>query len=517
MTHHLHIVYTSDVHGRLLAHDYGTGTNDVAGLTRLTTWLKSFDQASLLLDNGDLLQGSPLLDHHRLRMPGTLNPAALAVNHLGYDAITLGNHDFNYGRDYLDDFTKTITCPVICCNILDEKGHHVYRPYLIHKHDNGIKTGIIGAITGYVPQWEQPGHIKGLVFEDAYDCVKTMVGRIRADVDVIVVLYHGGIEKDFETGQPLGVQSHENQGHAIAGIAGIDVLLTGHQHLPLVVHVQAGPLVLQTADQARMAGVIKLVMDNHDSGWRIKAKTGQLVNMDMPEDPHLSTLLKPYHDKTLAWLSEPIGQTRLDMRIDDPFQARLHKHPLFEWINHLQLRLSGAMISCSSLPNQAPGFAGDLTLNDLAANFVFPNILVKLRIDGKTLKAGLERSAMYFALSEGVIVTDPSFLHPKIEHYNVDIYDGIDYTIDVSRPVGSRITRLLYQGQPVKDDDHFTIVMNNYRATGGGHYPMFAKAEVLATYQTSLIDLAKAALAHEPVIDFKPTDNLIVTDGQDST
>lgn len=515
MKHHFHIVYTSDVHGRLVAHDYGTKEDDYAGLTRVKTWLNSREKPYLLLDNGDLLQGSPLLDHHRLKDPDMTHPAALAINHLGYDAITLGNHDFNYGRDYLDGFIHAIDCPVVCCNILDEKGRHVYQPYLIHQHDNGIKTGVIGAITSYVPHWEQPEHIKGLVFEDAYVSVKTMVERIRAMVDVIVVLYHGGIEKDFETGQTLGVQSHENQGHAMAGIAGIDVLLTGHQHLPLAINVKEGPFVMQTTDQARTAGAIRLVMEKHASGWRIKEKCGHLVNMDMPEDLQLSTILKPYHDKTLAWLSEPIGQTRLDMGINDPFLARLHKHPLFEWINHLQMDLSGAMISCSSLPNQAPGFMGDLTLNDLASNFVFPNILVKLRVDGKTLKAGLERTAMYFALSEGKIVTDPLFLHPKLEHYNYDIYDGIDYTIDVSHPVGSRITRLLYQGQPVKDDDDFTIVMNNYRASGGGHYPMFAEAEVLATYQTSLIDLAKETLYREPVIDFKPTANLIVTAGHD--
>jgi 2',3'-cyclic-nucleotide 2'-phosphodiesterase / 3'-nucleotidase len=503
----IQILYTSDVHGRLIAYDYAKNITTQAGLTRLKTWLQTLKHPYILLDNGDLLQGSPLLDFHREQMPEQLNPAALVINELKYDAVTLGNHDFNYGQNYLNGYVGNLNCPLVCCNILNEQNENVYRPYHIFNHHD-IKIGLIGAVTSNVPNWEQPNHIKGLKFEDAYLEIKKNVELIKDAVDIVVVLYHGGIEKDLITHELMGVQGIENQGYLISSIPEIDVLLTGHQHLPIVQNLYSRPLVMQVKDQAVMVGSVTLELEKKNQKWEIMNRRGELIDLCTNEDSDLLDKLDLYHQKTKNWLSKPIGKTQMDMEIIDPFQARLLKNPIFEWINHLQFQLTNAMISVSSLPNQAPGFKNSIALNDLSANFIFPNILMTLEISGQTLKSALERNAMYFILEDGKIKTNPSYLYPKEEHYNYDIYDGIEYTIDVRKPFGERIVNLKYQDNDIKSDDRFTIVMNNYRATGGGQFPMYASSKMIKRYEISMFDLAKESFDAINTIDFKSKKNI---------
>jgi 2',3'-cyclic-nucleotide 2'-phosphodiesterase / 3'-nucleotidase len=503
----IRILYTSDVHGRLIAYDYAKNVNTQAGLTRLKTWLQTLAQPYILLDNGDLLQGSPLLDFHREQMSEQLNPAALVINDLKYAAVTLGNHDFNYGQNYLNDYVESLKCPVVCCNIFNNQNETVYRPYHIFNHQ-GIKIGLIGAVTSNIPNWEQPGHIQGLKFDDAYLAIKRNVELIRDDVDIVIVLYHGGVEKDLITHELMGVQGIENQGYLISTLPGIDVLLTGHQHLPIVQNLYPGPLVMQVKDQAVMVGSVLIELEKANHKWEILNQSGELIDLITDEDQVLLDKLDLYHQKTKNWLSKPIGKTQMDMVIVDPFQARLLKNPIFEWINHLQFQLTNAMISVSSLPNQAPGFKENIALNDLSANFIFPNILMILEISGQTLKSALERNAMYFVIEDGNVTINPTYLYPKAEHYNYDIYDGIDYVINLRKPFGERIVDLKYQEKHVKDDDRFTIVMNNYRATGGGQFPMYANSKVLKRYEINMFDLAKESFEVVKIIDFKPKKNI---------
>lgn len=504
MSKHLHIVYSSDVHGQLTTTDYSTDRQTAGGLTRLSTFLSSLDGEVLYLDNGDFLQGSPLLDFARQHPKTNIDPVSLAFNHLNLRYLTLGNHDFNYGMSHLYQTLSRMRANVVCANILRADGTLLFAPHAIHETRFGKKIGIIGAVTNYVPKWEKPEHIEGLTFTDAYQAINREVEFLRPQVDLIVVLYHGGFEANLASGRPMGRQTDENQGYLISKIPGIDLLLTGHQHVPTV-HVEQNRGILQTSFSARDVGVATVSFD-HD---RLSLDC-RLHRLTEPEDQAMVETLRPFEDATRVWLDADLGHTDQDMTIQDPLSCRIKKHPLFQLINDVQRFHTGAQLSCASLPNQPPGFRTRIKRRDVAANFVYPNTIFVMEITGKILKAALERSAEYFERRDGILTIAESFVKPKLEHYNYDVYDGIEYSFDVSRPKGSRVVRLTRLGKPVSDDDVFTLALNNYRAAGGGDYAMFDDAIVLKEFDQPLSDWIAQAISSQPRLHVEIHDNFFV-------
>jgi len=500
----LTIVYSSDVHGQLTAIDYPTDKPTAGGLTRLSTYLSSLSGEVLYLDNGDFLQGSPLLDYARHNPDPTTDPVSAAFNHLNLRYLTLGNHDFNYGMTHLMKTLSRMKAEVLCCNIFRADGSRLFSPHAIHVTQEGRKVGLVGAITNYVPKWEKPEHIDGLTFADACTCIRREVAFLRPQVDLIVVLYHGGFEADLMTGQPVGRQTEENQGAKIALIPGIDLLLTGHQHVPTV-HVRPATKILQTSFSARDVGVANVHFET--TGPQIEVSLHRLIE---PEDATLTKILQPVETATRIWLDADLGHTEQDMTIHDALSCRIRKHPLFQLINEVQLENTGAMISCASLPNHPPGFGKQIKRRDVAANFVYPNTIFVLSVTGKIIKAALERSAEYFDDRDGRIVIAEAFVKPKLEHYNYDVYDGIEYEIDVSRPKGHRIVTLTRLGTQVMDDAIFTLALNNYRAAGGGDYAMFEDAAVIREFDQPLSDWISQRIAEQSPLFIDIKHNFIV-------
>ena len=240
------IIYTSDVHGQLTGLNFATNTHASSGLSHLSHYLKTLKSPYLLLDNGDFLQGNVLLDYHRQFESDTDHPVASTMNRLGYAYLTLGNHDFNYGLSYLNQSLSAIDATVLCGNVLDQTGHNLFKSYHIHALDSGIRIGLVGAVTHYIPNWEKPEHIEGLYFINAYEHIKKTVEQIKPLTDLIIVLYHGGFERDLKTHGFIGRPTDENQGYQIAQLPEIDILLTGHQHVPMCVRLPDQRLVLQT-------------------------------------------------------------------------------------------------------------------------------------------------------------------------------------------------------------------------------------------------------------------------------
>lgn len=503
------IIYTSDVHGQLLASDYATKQKVNQGLSRLSSYLNDQTNPHILIDNGDFLQGSVLLDYHRKFEADQPHPIVTTYNYMQYDLINLGNHDFNYGFDYLTTITKHLKAEILCANMTDEKKLSVFKPYHIETLENGFKIGLIGIVTQYIPQWEKPKHIENLHFLDAYDTAVKYVKKLRNNVDYLVILYHGGFEKDLKNNQAIGRNTKENLGHKMAQIEGLNLLLTGHQHMPTYYHMPNGPLVLQTAASVKNFGEVTLDIEKTASGFQFSHQ-GKLIENTFAEDKALIDRLNPLEVKTQTWLDEPVGKTHLPMNISNPLAARKIKHPLFEWINRMQLELTDADISAASLPNDAPGFASEIHLRDIAANFVFPNTIDVLKITGEQLKAALERSAEYFTLKAGEIAVDDSFLYPKEEHYNYDVFDGITYTFDLRKPKGQRVVKLLFNKTMVQAHDVFKIALNNYRGQGGGDYLMYQKAELIKSYDKSVFDLALETILKEKIIQFKPQNNFVI-------
>lgn len=498
------IVYTSDVHGQCTSTDYATDRPASGGLTRLSTYLKQHSGDVLYVDNGDFLQGSPLLDYARENpMPDT-DPMSVCFNHLHLRYMTVGNHDFNYGLDYLQTVLSRIDANVLCCNIRKSDGSNLFEPHAIHVAKDGHRIGLIGAITNYVPKWEKPEHIEGLTFEDARDAIAKEVALLRPLVDVIVVLYHGGFEADLATGNPVGRQTDENQGYRISQIPDIDLLLTGHQHVPTVV-ANGTPKIMQTSFSARDVGVATLdftkaspVVDCH------------LHRLTEDDDEELVQKLLPFELGTRQLLDQYLAITDQDWTIEGALGCRIQKHPLFQLINQVQREHTGAQLSCASLPNHPPGFQKRITRRDVAANFVYPNTVFVLEVTGAILRQALERTAEYFEKTNGNIVISEAFTTPKMEHYNYDVYDGIDYEIDVSKPKGQRIVSLKHNGNEVQDKDVFSLAMNNYRAAGGGDYAMFEAAIVLAEYDNPLSEWIVEAVQRHPELHIDVVHNFNV-------
>ena len=275
----LKIVYTSDVHGQLTSTDYARGKKGLFGLSRLKTFLTQNESEIVLMDNGDILQGSVLLDYDRKTF--NMHPTAIIMNHLGYHYTNIGNHDFNYGYDYFIQYQKRLHAKVICSNIVDHNDQPFFEPYIIHQAQSGIRIGIIAAITPYVPMWEKAEHIKGLFFKSAKESVSYYVKKIIDETDAIIVLYHGGFEKHPITGEPIGRKTTENEGFELMQINGIDVLLTGHQHVPQVYRVGM-MTIMQTGYMATDFGCIDLIFERKGNNqWVLIESNTNIIKMYM--------------------------------------------------------------------------------------------------------------------------------------------------------------------------------------------------------------------------------------------
>ena len=489
----LTIVYTSDVHGQLTSCHYPTNEIQNKGLVRLKSALETLEGPTLLLDNGDILQGSVLLDYQRQHPKSFDHPVVTAMTHLPYAAMTLGNHDFNYGQDYLHHVLDQLKIPVVCANVKTTHGERVFDPYIM-KEIADIKVAIIGAITHYVPVWEKPEHIEGLVFEDALSAVKETVLEVKDQADLVVVLYHGGFERDLSTGEPIGRATSENQGYQMAQLEGVDLLLCGHQHLPTVKELKDGPLVLQPPANATHVGVATL--EKQANRW---LKTGQLLPLNTPIDSHLNDALSPLEEATQAWLDTPVATSAINLEINDPFTARKDNHPLFQWIHSLQLEITGADLSIASLPNDAPGFKETIHLRDVAANFVYPNTLIVLKMTGEAILAAIRQSVNYVKRQENTFVINEAFIYPKVEHYNYDSYYPLDLDV-IYNHAGEFTLKTSLHGNPIDPHKSYTVVLNNYRAAGGGDYTMFKDATLLKEYDASMFDLAVSRLEKDGVL-----------------
>lgn len=200
------------------------------------------------------------------------------------------------------------------------------------------------------------------------------------------------------------------------------------------------------------------------------------------------------------------------MEIRDPIFARSHMHPYVDFVNRLQMQVSGVDISCTAIFNaQSSGLPETVTVRNIVNNYVYANTLAVLDVSGEDLKKALERCAAFYKINEdGSLGISDAFAKPFIQYYNYDMYSGIDYTMDIRKPVGERIVQLLYHGEPVHADQQLKIVMNNYRAVGGGEYPMYGKEKVVQDIQVDMADLIVEYIVHNPVIKAQQSNNLQV-------
>lgn len=488
------LLLTSDIHGTVFPLSYGNNSSQSVGLGRISSIIareRAENPHTILIDNGDLIQGTPLTYHYVNFLAHKENPMIRILNKLEYDAAVIGNHEFNYGLEVLKNAVKESKFPWLCANIVEEDSEKPFlgKPYIIKKVGS-ISIAILGLTTHYIPNWENPKNITGLSFKDAYEEAKSWIDYIQKveKPNCIVLAYHGGFERDIHTGEPTESLTGENQGYLICeDISELDVLLTGHQHRELTGNVH-GTEIVQASNNGQYVGKVTIVF--HEDG-SIEKKESQLLSAaDVEADEEILQLVKEYEESTQKWLDTPIGFIDGDMLVSDPMKIRLADSPLIEFINKVQMENANVKIACTALfNNESPGFKSNVTMRDIVSNYIYPNTFKVLKLSGKDIRDALEQSAKYFSVENGQPIVNPSFLYPKPQHYNYDMWEGIEYTLDISRPIGERVVQLEFEGNPLNNEAFYEVVMNNYRAGGGGDYFMFQNKPVIREIQFDASEL----------------------------
>ncbi len=272
-------------------------------------------------------------------------------------------------------------------------------------------------------------------------------------------------------------------------IDGIDLLLTGHQHRTLT-GKSYSTYYMQPSLNGQGLGKVDIDFTLDDGKWNYEISSINILSTDgIDVDNNLLDLVTTYEDKTQSFLDTPIGKTKKDLIISDQLEARVNKHPLVSFINQVQLEYSGADISSCSLGNTVSGFKKDITIRDVIGTYIFPNTLVVKAVPGNILKIALEKTAEFFELDNGIPIFSPKFNTPKLQLYAYDMYDNINYTIDLRKAIGNRVSDITFKGISLQDNCTYNVVMNNYRAAGGGDYLFFKDCLTVKDIQLDVIEL----------------------------
>ena len=471
----LTIWYTSDTHGYLYDTDFIHPEPRDIGLLGFRF---PKDGNTLVIDGGDTIQGSPLT--YYCRSTGRPLPVAGAMNDLGYDYVTLGNHDFNNGHDYLLGYLGALKADCLCANVTDTTGQLPIRPWTVRTLENGMRVGLVGLVTNWVNLWEKPENLVRLTISDPLPAAREAVAALKREgVDVIVGIYHGGVERDLDTGRRLS-DTDENIACRLCEEVPFDLLLTGHQHLAMVEERWHGVHIVQTPANATHAVKVELDESGVIHSALIPARRGGVLT---PSQGALRRWLE-------EWLDEPIGVLSRAIWPVDKLTMAMRGSSIADFFNRVQLWASGADVSCTALPNELRGFDSNVTVRDVVASYVYANTLVVLAVTGWVLRRALEQCATYFDVnSAGNVTIARPFLEPKEAHFNYDYFSGIEYTFDLSRPMGSRVVSVTRNGREVEEADELTLVMCDYRATGAGNFDMYTGCRRVKEIQTEVSQL----------------------------
>jgi 2',3'-cyclic-nucleotide 2'-phosphodiesterase/3'-nucleotidase len=487
----MRIVFTSDTHGSLYPLNYAQNCPENTGLFCVAAQIRK-DDDTLVIDGGDSLQGTPLISYYlEHRDEYDFHPMAEGFNEMGLDYYTLGNHDFNFGYDAILDYTKYMKATLISANIVDKRGALGITRSVIHTVKDGTRVGITAAVTGYVNVWEQKENLTELEVTDPIVELKKELEVIRDKCDITVCIYHGGFEEDLSTGKLLS-ESRENEACRIARELDFDILLTGHQHMPVEGVTIEGTYGVQPPDKAKMYCELK----TEGQGKELSVSS-KLVPLDAPGDAYekireAHSFMEPLNEALNKWLDEPIGYLEKEIPAEEKLFAALNGSKVAALFNQVELDYTGADFSCTSLSNDPLGLKRDITVRDVLGIYQFANTIEMKSVTGAVIKQALERCAEYFDYDAetGDIRISKVFLQPKVEHYNYDYYAGLEYAFDLTRPVGDRVVTLKkLDGTDLDMDATYTLALSNYRATGTGGYECIGKSPVARSFSDEMADL----------------------------
>jgi 2',3'-cyclic-nucleotide 2'-phosphodiesterase (5'-nucleotidase family) len=478
-TAHVVVVATTDIHGRVLGWDYVRDAAAPGGLSRAATALETlrarYPDNLVLVDAGDLLQGNPFAAYYGRYDKRQPQPIVDALNALQYDVVTPGNHDFDFGVDFLRNAAKQATYRYVSANIQDSTGGPFF-PQTVVLQRGPVKVGITGFTTPGVMLWDRAQLGGRARVRRIAGAAPLALARLDGEgADIKIVLTHSGFgESTYDT---TGV-GPENDAAAFATMnPKPDVVIVGHTHREIRDTVINGVHFVQPKNWAQSLSVVHIFLSKDrkaGSSWQITNIRAELIPLaTTPELPRFVRRVDATHQAARLWAGTSVGTAGPGF---EGRYARVQDTPLLDFINEVQRRKAGAQLSAAPVFDpQAALLEGDIRQRDLFSIYPYENTLRAVKISGQELREYLEYSARYFRSYE----PNQPIINESFAGYNYDVVSGVVYNIDLSRPEGQRIRGLAYEGKFVQPTDTFTMALNSYRQSGGGGYTMLAKAPVV--------------------------------------
>jgi 2',3'-cyclic-nucleotide 2'-phosphodiesterase / 3'-nucleotidase / 5'-nucleotidase len=531
----LRILETTDLHSNVMPYDYfkDTDANISFGLAKTASLIKQARtevKNSMLFDAGDTIQGNPLASYvakvNKLG-PNDTHPVFKAMNYLDYDAAIVGNHEFNYGLDYLNDVLEETNFPVVNANIYhdDKDGNpendkNYFTPYkILDKEiidDNGnkstIKVGVIGFAPPQIMQWDKDNLTGKVIAKDIVTQANAFIPKMKAEgADVIVAIAHSGCDITVE-----GQEEAENAVFDLTKVPGIDAMLFGHAHLKFPedasftgkpgIDQEHGTIngvhAVEAGFWGNNLGVLDLALVQVNGKWTVDKANSKSVNRSVEAttelDQEIVKAVAAEHQGTLDYVRGKIGETAIPMhsyftRVMDDASTQIVNDAQMDyvktWINTNAPEYKDVPVLSAAAPfkggrggvgDYTDIAKGDVTIKSAADLYLFDNTLKAVEVTGDQVKRWIEKSAEQFNTIDPNKAEPQELLDYDFRPYNYDVIDGVKYEIDVTKPKGERVVKLtLLDGTPVKSDQKFIVATNNYRAGGSGGLAELKDAKVV--------------------------------------
>ena len=507
------LLATTDMHGNLVPVDYLTNQPVPRGLAKIATLIREAragNANTLLIDCGDTIQGTPLESvyqsiartgadpvGHKPPAPLVGDPMMRAMNLLGYDAMTVGNHEYNAGLANLAKARDDAKFPWLSANttVARSGAEREFAPYIV-KTVGGVKVAVIGITTPVIPIWERAENLGAYRFTSPVDAVREALAKLRRDErpDIVVVAAHSGLGRNPQTG--AAEEPSENVVYQLAEqMPDLDAIVFGHSHQQLEGLLVGKVLLVQPKNAGVSLARLDFTLDRKPAGgWTVVAKKSRLIPVtpQTAPAPDLMEMVKPYEEATERYLNTDVATSAREL---SAARGREQDTAVVDLVQRVQLFYAKADVSFTALFDpQVTIPQGQVTVRQIAALYPYDNQLLAIEGTGKMVKDALENAARFFSRN-------------GMPGFNYDMAAGVDYQIDPSRPEGDRIRNLTWHGKPLAADQKLRIALNNYRAGGSGGYQMFQNAKVVWRSPEDIRDLVIRYYTERKTIPVKVTGN----------